>query len=129
MFPFFAKMKDKCLLTPKIQSLQGVFGRNIALWQQVLVGIGRFPSKWPPARASLALCGRVNCHILESRCGERCANNEFLTSSQATLTFLFESSWKKRKLTPRLCACAVVITLTTQKCGKRHQASSNSTLI
>ena len=32
------------------------------------------------------------------------------------LIFLFESSWKNRKMTPLLCACAVVITLETQKC-------------
>ena len=36
---------------------------------------------------------------------------------------LFESSWKKMKRTPRLCACAVVITLETQKCQKREPRS------
>ena len=34
------------------------------------------------------------------------------------LIFLFESSWKKWKMTSLLCACAVVITLETQKCRK-----------
>ena len=37
--------------------------------------------------------------------------------------FLFESSWKKWKMTPLLCACAVVITLETQKCRKRAPRS------
>ena len=37
--------------------------------------------------------------------------------------FLFESSWKKWKMTPLLCACAVVITLETQKCWKRAPRS------
>ena len=39
------------------------------------------------------------------------------------LIFLFESSWKKWKMTPLLCACAVVITLETQKCRKRAPRS------
>ena len=34
------------------------------------------------------------------------------------LIFFFESSWKKWKMTPLLCACAVAITLETQKCRK-----------
>ena len=32
------------------------------------------------------------------------------------LIFFFESSWENMKMTPLLCACAVVITLETQKC-------------
>ena len=39
------------------------------------------------------------------------------------LIFLFESSWKIWKMTPLLCACAVVITLETQKCRKRAPRS------
>ena len=39
------------------------------------------------------------------------------------LIFLLESSWKKWKITPLLCACAVVITLETQKCRKRAPRS------
>ena len=38
---------------------------------------------------------------------------------RALIFFLFERSWKKWKITPLLCACAVVITLETQKCRKR----------
>ena len=52
---------------------------------KVWVRIGQFLSKWPAVRASLALCGRVNHHILESRCADRCANDAFLTSFWATL--------------------------------------------
>ena len=37
--------------------------------------------------------------------------------------FLFESSWKKWKMTPHLCACAVVMTLETQICRKRAPRS------
>ena len=40
---------------------------------------------------------------------------------------LFESSWKNMKMTPLLCACAVGITLETQKCRKRVPRSSNLT--
>ena len=43
--------------------------------------------------------------------------------SQCLNFFLFESSWKKWKMTPILCACAVVITLETQKCRKRAPRS------
>ena len=43
--------------------------------------------------------------------------------SQRINFFLFESSWKKWKMTPLLCACAVVITLETQKCRKRAPRS------
>ena len=39
------------------------------------------------------------------------------------LIFLFERSKKKWKMTPLLCACAVVITLETQKCRKRAPRS------
>ena len=38
--------------------------------------------------------------------------------SRRALIFLFESSWTKWKMTPLLCAFAVVITLETQKCQK-----------
>ena len=40
--------------------------------------------------------------------------------------FLFESSWKIWKMTPLLCACAVVITLETQKCRKKAPRSFKS---
>ena len=43
--------------------------------------------------------------------------------SQSLNFFLFESSGKKWKMTPLLCACAVVITLETQKCWKRAPRS------
>ena len=36
---------------------------------------------------------------------------------------LFERSWKNLKMTPLLCACAVVITLETQRCWKRAPCS------
>ena len=42
---------------------------------------------------------------------------------RALIFFLFESSWKKWKMTPLWCACAVVITLETQKCRKRAPRS------
>ena len=48
---------------------------------------------------------------------------------RALILFLFESSWKKWKLTPLLCACAVVITLETQKCQKGHLATLNLTFL
>ena len=56
MFPFFffAKMIDIRLLTQKNQTLQRVFGWNIALRQKVWVGKGRFLSKWTAARARVA---------------------------------------------------------------------------
>ena len=57
---FFAKMIDLCLLTEKNQTLKGVIGRNIALWQNLWVGVGRFERRSSSARASLALCGRFN---------------------------------------------------------------------
>ena len=57
-FHFFAKMIDLCLLTEKNQTLKGVIGRNIALWQNLWVGVGRFERPSSSARASLALCGR-----------------------------------------------------------------------
>ena len=44
-------------------------------------------------------------------------------------SFLFERSWKNMKMTPLLCACAVVITLETQKCRKRHVAPLNLTFL
>ena len=52
---FFAKMIDLCLLTQKNQTLWGVIGRNIALWQNLWVGVGRFER-----RSSSALCGWFN---------------------------------------------------------------------
>ena len=55
---FFAKMIDLCLLTQKNQTLQGVIGRNIALWQNLWIGVGRFERRSSSARASLVLCGR-----------------------------------------------------------------------
>ena len=58
MFPFFAKMIDLCLLTQKNQTLWGVIGRNIALWQNLWVGVGRFERRSSSARASPVLCGR-----------------------------------------------------------------------
>ena len=39
---FFAKMIDLCLLTQKNQTSQGVIGWNIALWQNLWVGVGWF---------------------------------------------------------------------------------------
>ena len=57
---FFAKMIDLCLLTQKNQTLEGVIGRNIALWQNLWVGVGRFERRSSSARASLALSGRFN---------------------------------------------------------------------
>ena len=53
-------MIDLCLLTQKNQTLQGVIGRNIALWQNLWVRVGRFERRSSSARASLALCGRFN---------------------------------------------------------------------
>ena len=53
-------MIDLCLLTQKNQTLWGVIGRNIALWQNLWVGVGRFERRLSSARASLALCGRFN---------------------------------------------------------------------
>ena len=44
------------------------------------------------------------------------------------LTFCMKALGKIWKMTPLLCACAVVITLETQKCRKRHLVSSNLTL-
>ena len=40
-----------------------------------------------------------------------------------TVLILFESSYKIWKMTPLLCACAMVITLETQKCRKRAPRS------
>ena len=59
-------------------NIMGVIGRNIALWQNLWVGVGRFVR---------SAAGSINSgrHILESRCAERCANDEFLTSFRATL--------------------------------------------
>ena len=37
-----------------------IIGRNIALWQNLWVGVGRFDRRSSSARASLALCGRFN---------------------------------------------------------------------
>ena len=38
----------------------GVFGWNFALWQKLWAGIDHFVWKWAAARASLALCSRVD---------------------------------------------------------------------
>ena len=43
--------------------------------------------------------------------------------------FLFESSWKKWKMTPLLCACAVVNTLETQNVENGHLTPSNLTFL
>ena len=45
------------------------------------------------------------------------------------LNFLFERSLRIWNITSLLCECAVVITLETQKCRKRHLASSNLTFL
>ena len=42
---------------------------------------------------------------------------------RALIFFLFERSWKKNENDATLCACAVVITLETQKCRKRAPRS------
>ena len=47
----------------------------------------------------------------------------FIIFGRRALIFLFESSWKIWKMTPLLCACAVVITWETQKCRKRAPRS------
>ena len=61
MFPFFfAQIIDIYLLILKNQTLQVVFGWNIALWQKLWVGKGQFLSKWTATRVSLVLCGRVD---------------------------------------------------------------------
>ena len=85
--PLFGKMMDICLLTQKNQTLEGIFGWNIALWQNIWVGIGQFLSNWTAARASLALCGAAESinsgrHILESRRADRCANDAFWLRSE-----------------------------------------------
>ena len=79
-------MIDLCLLTQKNQTLQGVIGQNIALWQNLWVGVGRFERR-SSARRLRSAAGSINSgrHILESRCAERCANDAFSTSFQATL--------------------------------------------
>ena len=92
---FFAKMIDLCLLTEKNQTLKGVIGRNIALWQNLWVGVGRFERRSSSARARRLrfAAGSINSgrHILESRCAEHCANDVFLTSFRATLIELNKS--------------------------------------
>ena len=49
--------------------------------------------------------------------------------SQSLNFLLFESSWKKWKMTPLLCACAVVITLETQNVENGHFIPSNLTFL
>ena len=92
---FFAKTIDLCLLTEKNQTLKGVIGRNIALWQNLWVGVGRFErrSSSAHARRLRSAAGSINSgrHILESRCAEHCANDAFLTSFRATLIELNKS--------------------------------------
>ena len=69
----------------------GVIGQNIALWQNLWVGVGWFERRSSSARArhlrSAAGSIKSGRHILESRCAERCANNAFSTSFQATLSW------------------------------------------
>ena len=83
-------MIDLCLLTQKNQTLWGVIGRNIALWQNLWVEVGRFERRSSSARARRlrSAAGSINSgrHILESRCAERCAKDAFSTSFRATLT-------------------------------------------
>ena len=71
----------------------GVIGRNIALWQNLWVGIGRFERRSSSARARRlrSAAGSIDSgrHILESRCAERCANDEFSTSFRATLKVVY----------------------------------------
>ena len=55
MFPIFAKTIDLCLLTQKNQTLQGVIGRDIALWQNLWVGVGQFERRSSSARVACAL--------------------------------------------------------------------------
>ena len=82
-------MIDLCLLTQKNQTLYGVIGRNIALWQNLWVAVGRFERRSSSARARhlRSAAGSINSgrHVLESRCAERCANDAFSTSFRATL--------------------------------------------
>ena len=60
---FFAKMIDLRLLTQKNQTLYGIIGRNIALWQNLWVGVGRTSSartrvacaQWPVQSIPLAI--------------------------------------------------------------------------
>ena len=62
-------------------------------------------------------------------CGVGLLRQDFLEAilvifgCRALIFFLFESSWKNMKMTPLLCACAVVITLETQKCRKKAPRS------
>ena len=55
------------------------------------------------------------------------ANLVIFGRRRRALIFLFESSWKIWKMTPLSCACAVAITLETQKCRKGHLAQLNLT--
>ena len=72
-------------VTLHLQALSGVIGRNIALWQNLWVEVGRFEHRLSSARVTCALRPvRSIRHILESRCAEHCASNAFLTSFQAT---------------------------------------------
>ena len=64
-------------------------GRNIALWQNLWVEVGRFERRSSSARArrlrSAAVSINSGRHILESRCAEGCANDAFSTLFRATL--------------------------------------------
>ena len=91
---FFAKMIDLCLLTEKNQTLKGVIGRNIALWQICGSGYADLNvGRRPLARRLRSAAGSINSgrHILESRCAEHCANDAFLTSFRANLIELNKS--------------------------------------
>ena len=115
---FFAKMIDLCLLTEKNQTLKGVIGRNIALWQNLWVGVGRFERRLSFARARArrlrSAADSINSgrHILESRCAEHCANDAFLTSFRATLTELNKSVARE--------ACTERRSITWLNCVSKH---------
>ena len=78
-------------LEPRQSLEKSSIGRNIALWQNLWVGEGRFERRSSSARARArrlrSATGSINSgrHILESRCAERCANDAFSTSFRATL--------------------------------------------
>ena len=85
MFPFLCKMIGICLRIQKNKILGGgVFGRNIALWQNLLVRIGQFVQNCR-ARVACALqpiCSILGAIFVTSRCVDCCANEEFLTFSE-----------------------------------------------
>ena len=81
-----------------------------AEWRNVSIFKKLFKNKKATVFSGLVL---VNCQLRQDP-----LEANLVIFGRSFLNFFFERSWKNKKMIPLLCACAVVITLETQKCRK-----------